>query len=128
MSAPTRPRTSHGPRVGSQDARQQLQRRRLAGAVRADDAERFPARDLERDVAERPEFRSCNSSAGRARVTLLTIAGIESRRLSWRSPVRNFFETLSKTTTELLTSAFSQDGHGPERIIGRGVKNQYSSL
>ena len=38
------------------DLGQQLQRRRLAGAVRSDDAEGAPALDGERDVPDRPEL------------------------------------------------------------------------
>src|SRR5262249_39133495 len=39
-----------------QDLGQQLEDGRLAGPVRADDAERFARTDLERHVARRPEF------------------------------------------------------------------------
>src|SRR5581483_8753011 len=38
------------------DARQNLQQRRFAGPVAADDAEDLAAPDLEADVAQRPEF------------------------------------------------------------------------
>ncbi len=40
-----------------QRARDQLQQRRLAGAVAAQDADRLARLDRERDVAQRPEFR-----------------------------------------------------------------------
>src|SRR5262249_54037694 len=39
-----------------QDPRQQLEQRRLAGAVGPDDADRFSGRDRQRDVAQRPEL------------------------------------------------------------------------
>src|SRR5262249_8909458 len=39
-----------------ENLREQLQDRRLAGAIRSDDAERFPRPDLERHVTGRPEF------------------------------------------------------------------------
>src|SRR3954471_21089037 len=40
----------------AQDAGQQLEQRRLAGAVGADDADRLAGLDVERDVAQRPQF------------------------------------------------------------------------
>ncbi len=45
------------PARGLEDAREQPEERRLARAVPADDAERLPGLDLERDVAERPDLR-----------------------------------------------------------------------
>ena len=42
------------------DARQDLQQRALAGAVRADDADDFADADLERDVLQRPEVRGAD--------------------------------------------------------------------
>ena len=39
--------------VGLEDAGEQLEQRRLAGAVAADDADRLAGRDVERDVVER---------------------------------------------------------------------------
>ena len=44
-----------GPVVGQRDPRKQLQQRALAGAVAADQADDLARRDLERDVAQRPE-------------------------------------------------------------------------
>ena len=43
-------------RVGLDDAREQLEQRRLAGAVAADDADGLAVRDLERDAVERREL------------------------------------------------------------------------
>ena len=40
---------------GRGDARQHFQQRALAGAIPADDADHLARRDLERDVAERPD-------------------------------------------------------------------------
>ena len=59
-----------------------------------------PGVDLERDVAQRPELlrRRALSGCGAARARAPTSAGTRSRRLSWRSPRRNFFQTPSKTT------------------------------
>ena len=53
MSAETLPVTSSVPRRRLEEARDELQERRLAAAVRPDDAERLAPRDRERDVRER---------------------------------------------------------------------------
>ncbi len=55
------PATTGSTAVGPQDSGQHLQRRGLARAVRADDAERFARLDFERDVAHRPELLASSS-------------------------------------------------------------------
>ena len=47
-------------RVG--DAREDLEQRALAGAVRADEAEDLARPDVERDVVERPDLRPCGAA------------------------------------------------------------------
>ena len=53
---PTRPRISARPAVGAAIRVEDLQERRLARAVAADDAEHLPLGHLERDVPQRPEL------------------------------------------------------------------------
>ena len=77
-----------------ENLRQQLQRRRFAGAVGADDAERL-ARFTSNDTSGRPRTPVRPVRPGPSPSTRLTSDGIRSRRLSWRSPRRNFFQTRS---------------------------------
>ncbi len=53
---PTRPRIAARALGGSRDARQDLEQRRLPGAVAPDDPERLAFLEVERDVAERPDL------------------------------------------------------------------------
>ena len=55
-SAATRPRVVDAPGGRLQRAADDLQQRRLARAVAPDDADRLAARDVEADVAQRPEL------------------------------------------------------------------------
>jgi hypothetical protein len=83
-----------------QDLGQQLERRRLAGAVRADDAERLAGADLEREVADRPEF----LVGERLRVRRAVHGALEKRRDEVAEAVVPF------AAAELLGDAFEDDG------------------
>ena len=82
-------------------ARDQLQQRRLAGAVRSDDAEARAFRDLEADVAEREHRRVDPSARGAVDVVLAPAQAIERRRdqidnrsrSSGAIPLRDVIET-----------------------------------
>ena len=66
-----------------QNAGEQLEDRRLACAVRADDAERLARADRERDVLHRPELAPFERLAARdAPNSVEASAGTRSRRLS----------------------------------------------
>ena len=81
--------------VRTQDPGQQLERRGLARAVRADDPERLAATAPRRRRPSPP--RIPDLELGRARVCAKARrarCGMRSRRLSCRSPLRNFFQTL----------------------------------
>ena len=66
----------------SQNAREQLEDRRLACAVRPDDSQRLARADRERDVLHRPELAPFERLRRRSRNSVEASAGTRSRRLS----------------------------------------------
>src|SRR3954471_6232657 len=102
ISAPTRPRTSSRPRVGRRILVSSLSTVDLPapfGPMMPSASPGLTVNDMSRTAQN-----SCSASAcsSRRRTSRATIAGTRSRRLSWRSPRRNFFQTPSKTT-ELMS-------------------------
>src|SRR5207249_3456567 len=83
---------------------EELQDRALAGAVAADDPERLPALDAERDVLERPE------------VTLLELP----RALAARQAAREPRDQVAQRGVELATPELLEQPLNVENGVGHG--------
>src|SRR6476661_3106200 len=127
---------------GLHDSRQQLQRSRFAGAVRADDADGLAPRDLEAHVAKRPEFlivelvidgpseQSSNSGGDQVTQRIVTLAAPEllpdavegddrirhhTFSANWNSARWNISHAANRTANEKAVTAIigMAAGHSP---------------
>src|SRR5262249_31998476 len=71
---------AHAPAGRPRDARDQLQQRRLAGAVRSDDAEAGTLGDVEADIFQREDRRRGPPADGAVDVALAAARPVERRR------------------------------------------------